>query len=127
LARAITLFGVIILAVMALLSSTYTGHPENPPFPEYWINRGKTVYLEQCAECHQVDGGGWSHLYPKLAGNPLVTLADAEPVINTVLYGQGSMMSFQHKIPGDDIAAVLSYIRNAWGNSASPVSPRQVH
>ena len=61
---------------------------------------------------------GWSTLYPRLAGNPIVTLHDPSPVIETVTYGQGSMMAFKDKLSGDNIAAVLSYIRNAWGNEA---------
>src|SRR4051812_6997065 len=99
---------------MGLILSACNGHPEQPPNPQQLISRGQQVYLEQCAECHQLDGSGYSNLYPALAGNPLVTLHDPEPVILTVTYGQGSMMSFRSKISGDDIAAVLSYIRNAW-------------
>ncbi|MCC7450997.1 MAG: cytochrome c [Anaerolineae bacterium] len=116
----------LILCGLILAACTST-HPEEPPNKQQLISRGQTVFLEQCAECHQVDGSGWSHLYPKLAGNPIVTLHDAEPIIDTVVYGQGSMMGFREKIPGDDIAAVLSYIRQAWGNDAPPISPRQVH
>jgi alcohol dehydrogenase (quinone), cytochrome c subunit len=70
---------------------------------------------------------GWSTLFPRLAGNPLVTLHDPEPVIVTVTYGQGSMTGFNQKLSSDDIASVISYIRNAWGNQAAPVSPRQIH
>jgi mono/diheme cytochrome c family protein len=66
-------------------------------------------------------------LYPRLAGNPIVTLNDPEPIILTVTYGQGSMMGFQNKLASDDIAAVLSYIRNAWGNQAPAVSGRMIH
>ncbi len=120
--------GLITLIGSGLLLAACTAtHPEIPPNGNQLIHRGEQVYVEQCAECHQVDGSGWSHLFPPLAGNPIVNLHDPEPIINTVLYGQGSMMSFREKISGDDIAAVLSYIRQAWGNHAEPVSPRQVH
>ena len=73
-----------------------------------------------------MDGMGWSTLYPRLAGNPIVTLRDPERIILVVSYGQGSMAGFREKLSNDDIAAVLSYIRNAWGNHAVAVSPRQV-
>jgi cytochrome c6 len=56
-----------------------------------------------------------------------VTLHDPEPIIDTVLYGQGSMMSFREKLNNQQIAAVLSYIRNTWGNKAPAVSDRQIH
>lgn len=87
---------------------------------------GEQVYLEYCAECHQVDGSGWSTLYPRLAGNPIVTLHDPEPIILTVKYGQGSMMPFRDKLTPVEIAAVLTYIRNAWGNKADQVLPRYI-
>ncbi len=110
-----------------LLAACGTIHPEIPPNGQQLISRGKQVYLEQCATCHQVDGSGSAQRYPRLAGNPIVTLHDPAPIIETVLYGQGSMMAFRQKISGDDVAAVLSYVRQAWGNDAPPVSPRQVH
>jgi mono/diheme cytochrome c family protein len=88
---------------------------------------GKVLYVEFCAECHQTDGSGWSTLYPKLAGNPIVTLHDPSPIIQTVAYGQGSMMPFREKLSTYEIAAVLTYIRTSWGNQADPVSWRQVH
>ena len=62
-----------------------------------------------------------------LAGNPIVTLHDPEPIIDTVAYGQGSMMGFHDKLTSQEIAAILSYIRNAWGNQAPAVSFRQIH
>lgn len=99
---------------------------EQPPDPHSQIQYGQQLYVEYCAECHQTDGTGWSTLYPRLAGNPIVTLHDPAPIIETVKYGQGSMASFREKLTHDDIAAILSYIRNAWGNQAAPVSPRQV-
>jgi mono/diheme cytochrome c family protein len=123
----IILIGIALL--LAGLISACTAHSErpDPSQAQVLIEEGKTLYLEQCAECHQVDGSGWSTLYPRLAGNPIVTLHDPAPIIETVTYGQGSMMSFQYKLRVDEIAAVLSYIRNAWGNHAPPVSPHQIH
>ncbi len=97
-----------------------------PDHPEQWVAHGQQVYLEYCSECHQVDGKGYSTLYPRLAGNPIVTLHDPAPIIETVKYGQGSMMAFGERITGDDIASVLSYIRSAWGNDAPAASTRQI-
>ena len=114
-------------ALIVFILSACNTHTERPPNPQDMINQGQQIYLEFCAECHQVDGMGWSTLYPRLAGNPIVTLHDPEPIIDTVLYGQGSMMSFREKLNNQQIAAVLSYIRNAWGNQAAAVSDRQIH
>jgi mono/diheme cytochrome c family protein len=91
------------------------------------MSQGQQLYVEYCAECHQTDGSGWSTLYPRLAGNPIVTLHDPQRIILTVTYGQGSMMPFREKLDSSQIAAILTYIRNSWGNQASPVDARQVH
>jgi mono/diheme cytochrome c family protein len=117
--------GVLLCGLM--MSACSGTHPEQPPNSEQLIRQGETVFWQYCAECHQRDGSGWGGLYPRLAGNPIITLHDPEPIIVTVLYGQGSMPPFNDRLNPDDIAAVLSYIRNAWGNQAPAVSARQVH
>jgi len=116
--------GVLLTALILAACNTHT---ERPPEPEKVIHSGQMLYVEFCAECHQVDGTGWSNLYPRLAGNPIVTLHDPEPLIDTVAYGQGSMMAFHDRLTSQEIAAILSYIRNAWGNKASAISFRQIH
>jgi mono/diheme cytochrome c family protein len=119
-----TLAGVAIAAILVLdFRSQYEQHQN----PQKLMSEGHQLYVEYCAECHQTDGSGWSTLYPRLAGNPIVTLHDPEQIILTVTYGQGSMMPFQEKLDSQQIAAILTYIRNSWGNQASPVDPRQVH
>lgn len=116
-----------VTVLLGLLLSACNTHTERPPNPGQLISEGEQIYTEFCAECHQMDGMGWSTLYPRLAGNPIVTLHDPEPIIDTVLYGQGSMTPFRDKLNNEQIAAVLSYIRNSWGNQAAAVSPRQIH
>ena len=118
------LAGALLILILLAACST---HLERPPNTGQLMDEGKRIYLEYCAECHQTDGQGWSTLYPNLAGNPIVTLHDPEPIIETVKYGQGSMMPFREKLTGHQIAAVLTYIRNSWGNSAAAVSWRQIH
>jgi mono/diheme cytochrome c family protein len=116
-----------IVLLMGLVISACNSHTERPPNKQELISKGEVLFVEFCAECHQTDGTGWDRLYPRLAGNPVVTVTDPEPIIDTVLYGQASMMAFHDKLTGREIAAILSYIRNAWGNEAPPVSHRQVH
>jgi mono/diheme cytochrome c family protein len=119
------IFGMLLLfGILAAACNTQT---ERPADGQSLIHDGEKLYLEYCAECHQVDGSGWSTLYPRLAGNPIVTLHDPEPIILTVKYGQGSMAPFRSKLSPRQIAAILSYIRNAWGNQAVPVKPKQVN
>jgi mono/diheme cytochrome c family protein len=117
----------LIAILLGMILYACNTHTERPPHPEQLISQGQQIYTEFCAECHQMDGMGWSTLYPRLAGNPIVTLHDPEPIIETVLYGQGSMTQFRDKLNNLQIAAVLSYIRNAWGNHAPAISDRQIH
>jgi len=116
-------WGALLLMMMV---TACDAHTERPSQPEELIRYGQQIYVEYCAECHQMDGMGYSTLYPRLAGNPIVTLHDPEPIVVAVTYGQGSMPAFRDKLTSYDISAVLSYIRNAWGNQAAPVSDREV-
>ncbi len=118
---------VIVFLLMGLLITACNSHTDLPPNPKELINNGQQIFVEFCAECHQMNGAGWSTLYPRLAGNPVVTDNDPEPIIDTVLYGQASMMAFGDRLDDVQIASVLSYIRNSWGNQAPAVSPRLVH
>jgi mono/diheme cytochrome c family protein len=114
------------LALTVIVTAGWDSHTERPPNMKELMSLGEASYVEFCAECHQTDGTGYSTLYPTLAGNPIVTLHDPEPVILTVKYGQGSMAAFGEKLTPDEIAAILTYIRNSSGNHATPVSRRQI-
>jgi len=85
------------------------------------IQQGEQIY-----SCHHPDGSGYRNLFPTLAGNPLVTLHDPIPIVQVILDGRGSMPAFRGQLTSEEVAAVLTYIRNAWGNQASAVPPRQV-
>jgi mono/diheme cytochrome c family protein len=87
---------------------------------------GKEVFTEHCSSCHQVDGRGYDQVYPNLAGNPIVQLPDAAPMIDIVLNGRGSMPPFAEELTQRQLAAVISYVRGAWGNDQSAVSPPEV-
>ena len=97
---------------------------------------GKTVFLANCAACHQANGKGGGP-YPPLAGNPDVNAVDSAAVVQTVLNGRtgpitvngaqyGGNMPSWRELSDADIAAVLTYVRSAWNNSAPAVSADQV-
>lgn len=87
---------------------------------------GEELYNNTCIACHQPAGEGVEGYYPALAGNPFVTLEDPNPVIQTVLAGRGGMPAFRNIYSDEEVAAVVSYVRQAWENDAGPVSPEQV-
>lgn len=98
---------------------------------------GKAIFLVDCAACHRPTGQGGGP-YPPLARNPDVNAIDSANVIETVLNGRtgpitvngvqygGNMPSWRGQLSNAEIAAVLTYVRTAWGNSAPAVSGDQV-
>ncbi len=120
--------GILFAAwlILSLLISACNSHTERPPNPQQSIRQGQPLYVQNCAGCHQADGAGKPGQAPKLAGNPIVTLEDPIPAITTVVYGKGAMPGFEEKLDGNQIADILSYIRNAWGNQAPAVDQRQI-
>mgnify|MGYP000241441811 FL=1 len=98
------------------------------------IKRGSAVYQTHCESCHGRDGEGRAYAYPALAGNPLVIAPSANNAIRMVLHGGFApstqanprpygMPPFSHQLDDEEVAAVISYVRNAWGNRASAVAP----
>ncbi|SEJ53234.1 c-type cytochrome [Frateuria terrea] len=101
------------------------------------ISRGGKLYAQQCASCHGQDGQGVAGVYPPLAGNASVTEPTGINAIRVVLLGgfapstaahlrPYSMPPFAQQLSDADVAAVVSYIRHAWSNDASPVMERDV-
>ena len=91
--------------------------------------RGQAVFEDNCAQCHRSNGEGLPATFPALNKNPFV-LGDPKPVIATVLNGRkgslGQMPTWKDKLDDGQIAAVVTYIRQAWSNRAAPVTPAMV-
>jgi mono/diheme cytochrome c family protein len=101
------------------------------------MKMGAAIYADECSGCHGADGKGAAGLFPSLNGTPVVQQADATSLLHVVLRGARSaatagaptgaaMPQFAWLLTDDQTAAVLSYIRNAWGNSAPPVAAAEV-
>ena len=78
---------------------------------------GAEVYQNECATCHGAQGQGG--LGPAQAGNP--DLQNVAHVISQILHGQGEMPAFGDELSDEQVAAVSSYVRNAWGNDFGAV------
>jgi mono/diheme cytochrome c family protein len=99
--------------------------------------KGAGVYARICASCHQPNGQGIPGVYPPLAGSELLQ-GDPSIPIRIVLHGfqgrierggkvyNGVMAAWGGVLSDEDIAAVLTYTRSSWGNSAPEVTPEQV-
>ncbi|NND43775.1 MAG: cytochrome c oxidase subunit II [Xanthomonadales bacterium] len=90
--------------------------------------RGESVYASQCATCHQADGTGLPPAFPALAGSELVNGPVEGPLAVVVNGREGTaMQAFSDLVSDSDIAAVLTYIRNSFGNeSGDAVQPTEV-
>jgi cytochrome c oxidase subunit 2 len=109
---------VIFVLLLALAACS-------PPLEkDLMVEAGEDVYVNNCSRCHQITGEG-SADFPALAGNPVVTLHNTAPIVDVVQNGRGSMPPFRGVLDADETAAVLTYIRNAWGNEAGLVTPKQ--
>jgi mono/diheme cytochrome c family protein/glucose/arabinose dehydrogenase len=102
---------------------------------------GQEVYHREgaCMTCHRGDGNGLPPAFPSIAKSPWVT-QDSERLIKIVLYGlmgplevngkkydgQVPMTPFGGMWKDHEIASVLTYVRNTFGNEADPISPEQV-
>jgi mono/diheme cytochrome c family protein len=134
-----------ITAMAVYLKSLAEGTPPPPPAttmptPEssLLLAFGKTVYERRCASCHGAQGEGQPPHYPPLAGNQSIQMSSAVNAIRMVLNGgyppatennpmPYGMPPFAHTLSDDEIAAVVSFVRTAWGNRGAPVSARDAN
>jgi len=100
------------------------------------IARGKIVYTARCLTCHQVDGGGVQNMNPPLIKTKWV-LGDKSQLIQIILKGSNTGVTIDdieyhnvmasHKDLSDlQIADVLTYVRNSFGNKAKAVTEAEV-
>ena len=98
---------------------------------------GSAIFAAACSPCHRSQGEGVPGAFPSLRGDPVVLGSD-ERLIKTVLGGlngplavgaqryYGVMPAFGYRLDDRALAAVLTYVRGAWGNSAPPVTAERV-
>ena len=102
------------------------------------LELGRKVYGTQCSVCHGPEGDGHAPAYPPLKGNQSITMLSPVNSIRMVLnggYAPGTyknprphgMPPFNHILSDDEVAAVVTYVRLAWGNNGTPVMPAQAN
>lgn len=93
------------------------------------MSHGEKVYNSTCAACHMPTGQGLPGVFPALKGSPMV-LNDQQAHIDIVLNGKAgtAMQAFGKMLSLKDIAAVITYERNAWGNNTGDIiQPKDVN
>lgn len=114
------------------------GQDEPEAISDSIMTHGKALYVDQCMGCHMADGKGQKDAFPPLADSAPIQAAQPQTLIQVVLGGERmadpplrptglGMPAFDWKLNDQDVADVLTYIRNAWGNQAPAVDAGQVH
>jgi mono/diheme cytochrome c family protein len=97
------------------------------------LTQGSKIYEHACVSCHGPAGQGVPGVYPALAGNRAVTMAVTTNLVRIVRSGGFApatagnprpygMPPFGHTLGDAEIASVLTYVRQSWGNRAAPVT-----
>ena len=106
--------------------------------PELLLALGKTKYEATCMPCHQASGLGVPGQFPPLAGSEWVNTPGAGRMIRIALHGLSGPITVKGQewnaamppvgdvLTSEELAAVVSYIRQAWENKAPLVKPEQV-
>ena len=118
---------IVVLSVFSCLivSSSFIQTYNLPKSME----RGKEVYTTFCVNCHKADGKGMEKVYPPVAKSDFLK-RPSKDLINYILNGQSgetkvnglvynTLMPAQNYLTDEQIADVLNYINNSWGNKKS--------
>ncbi|KWV56333.1 alcohol dehydrogenase [Bradyrhizobium macuxiense] len=97
------------------------------------MRAGEAIYVDTCSACHTSNGGGIEHIFPKLAGTAIAQQDDPASLARIVIAGgraaatgerptAPAMPALGFRLTDAQVAAVVTYVRNSWGNAASPVA-----
>ena len=104
---------------------------------EEQINAGKTLFAGTCSVCHQESGAGLPGVFPPLAKSDYLATLDNDAVIKLVLNGltgvvkvngqeYNSVMPPMSQLNDDEIANILTYVKNSWDNGGGQVTAAEV-
>jgi nitrite reductase (NO-forming) len=126
-----------VTELKAQMASEIKGNPKIAGLTkEIQIEKGKAVYMQTCFVCHQPGGLGVPGQIPPLAGSDflannkedairaVVIGRTGETVVNGKIY-KGTMIPLAY-LTDDQIANVLTYVRNTWGNAGDSVNAAEV-
>jgi mono/diheme cytochrome c family protein len=120
----LSIVGITLLVSIPLLSTAQDATPEMTE--EEMIQRGASIYYTVCVACHQPDGNGIPGIYLPLNQGGIINLEDPTLFIYTVLYGRGGMPRFNGTYTDEEIASVITFVRQEWDNDSGPVTAEQV-
>ncbi len=126
----------VIVAIASAACLSFTSGKAEQPGLAVSIKRGETIYMQYCLACHQANGGGVPNLNPPLIKTKYV-LGDKKSLITIVLHGltgeiEIDEMTYNGSMPPDNllndqqVADVLTFVRNSFGNKAAQIKPAEV-
>ena len=125
-------------AIAIYLKAQAASPADTPPQADMGaMQRGAAIYSDACSACHLESGVGQPRLFPPLGHNAMLQQSDPAGLEHLILAGSRvgptptrpsplTMPSFAWKLTDEEIADVSTYIRNSWGNRASPVPAAKV-
>jgi mono/diheme cytochrome c family protein len=126
-------------AAIATYLKDQPASPEgSPPIPDKDVlAQGRAIFEDECSACHKMDGSGVPGFFPPLKGSANLQQAEPTNAIRFVLAGVRAtpidrrptplaMPPFAWKLSDEQVAAVVTYARNAWGNQAANVKADDV-
>jgi mono/diheme cytochrome c family protein len=125
------------IAVYLKSLSAKTNGPTALPKDDPAMVAGAAIYRDQCSACHGLEGKGVVELFPSIVDSTMVRSDDPTTSIRIVLRGARSvgtasaptapgMPSYGHQLDDNQVAAIFTYIRNAWGHAATAVTAGDV-
>ncbi len=132
-----------LVAIATYLKALPSGSPRKDPASyagqtpkATWTTRGGLAYAQFCSDCHRADGVGVKGVFPPLAGNPTVSARNAATLTHITLTGWRTAATQSHPrvtaMPGfarladREIAELLTFVRDSWGEGAGAVSEADV-
>lgn len=130
------ILSTLVLVIVILFYVTAQTKAPQSANSKVSIARGQLVYRKVCLSCHMVDGGGVPHMNPPLIHTSYI-LGDKSKSIYIVLHGMidrvpiedeyySNNMAAHTDLNNQQIADVLTYVRNSFGNKASAVTVAEV-
>jgi mono/diheme cytochrome c family protein len=127
---------------LAAMADYLRSLPDRPPAParavdpkrlEPLMKSGAELYRRECQDCHGANGEGHAPIAPPLAGNRAVSMDSAVDPLRILLFGgyppgtagdprPFGMPPFAQSLSDEEIAAVLTFVRNSWGNHGRPLT-----
>lgn len=128
---------LLALLSLSLAGSVWADELSNERLPKQGNQAGEAAYLANCAACHQPNGAGLPGAFPPLAKSDFLSNKSKQEVILSVIKGisgplkvngvdYNSVMPAMSHLPDADIANILTYVYQSWGNPGGSVSAAEV-